>query len=160
MNERAAMDFRAECSQPEKPPLVQRLWRPNTEKRPRKFPQQAKHTISERPRRLVRVCLLGINDLLLFHHLSSERMFNSESTARPISNRRAKQRCALRRTSSRCSGGLSAQRSSKLRVPSTSSPAAKPAPSFSISRQILIRFEIKTGKPSASASTTAIPKFS
>src|SRR6266404_5990234 len=83
-----------------------------------------------------------------------------ESTARLISKRRSKQARALARIVSRSAAGTSIQRLSRRVTPVRSSSSAKPEPSFTISRQMLTLFEIKTGVAQASASTTAMPKFS
>src|SRR5260370_15773071 len=90
----------------------------------------------------------------------SSKTRKSESTARLISKRRSKQARALARIVSRSAAGTSIQRLSRRVTPVRSSSSAKPAPSFTISRQMLTLFEIKTGVAQASASTTAMPKFS
>src|SRR5207253_2330613 len=90
----------------------------------------------------------------------SSKTRRRESTARLISKRRAKHCLAFPRIASRTSGNARIQRSIKRVVPARSSSSAKPEPSFTISRQMLTLFEIKTGVAQASASTTAMPKFS
>src|SRR5437660_10312295 len=90
----------------------------------------------------------------------SSKTRKSESTARLISKRRSKQARALARIVSRSAAGTSIQRLSRRVTPVRSSSSAKPEPSFTISRQMLTLFEIKTGVAQASASTTAMPKFS
>src|SRR5947209_2712007 len=90
----------------------------------------------------------------------SSKTRRRESTARLISKRRSKQARALARIVSRSAAGTSIQRLSRRVTPARSSSSAKPEPSFTISRQMLTVFEIKTGVAQASASTTAMPKFS
>src|SRR5205807_1543341 len=55
---------------------------------------------------------------------------------------------------------VAAHRLSKAVVPARSSFSSCPALSAAISRQMFTLFEMSTGVPQASASTTAIPKFS
>src|SRR5438105_10223056 len=83
-----------------------------------------------------------------------------ESTARLISKRRSKQALALARVVSRSVAGISIHSLSRRVTPARSSSSAKPAPSFTISRQMFTLFEMRTGVAQASASTTAMPKFS
>src|SRR4029453_8591409 len=79
---------------------------------------------------------------------------SNESTARCISKRFAKHSRALVAISLRFGGGVASQRSIRRCVPATPSSSAKPQASSTISRQILILFEIRTGVPQASASPT------
>src|SRR5947208_16682827 len=86
----------------------------------------------------------------------SSKTRKRESTARLISKRRSKQARALARITSRSAAGISIQRLSGRLTPARSSSSAKPAPAFTISRQMLTLFEIKTGDPQPSASSTAM----
>ena len=88
------------------------------------------------------------------------RTLSSESVARLISKRRAKHSLAFSFIAARASGAVATQRSIKRAVPVRSSFSTYPASSAAISRQMFTLFEIRTGVPQASASTTAIPKFS
>src|SRR3984893_5075102 len=90
----------------------------------------------------------------------SRKTRKSESTARLISKRVSKQRRAFARIQLRSAPGVAIQRSSKRIVPERSSSSAKPASFIVISRQMFTLFEIRTGVEQASASTTAMPKFS
>src|ERR1700680_2144560 len=90
----------------------------------------------------------------------SSKTRKRESVARLISKWRSKQERAFVLIVSRSEAGKLIQRLSRRVTLARSSSSAKPAPSFTISRQVLILFEIKTGVAQASASTTAIPKFS
>src|SRR5438874_1946631 len=91
---------------------------------------------------------------------TSVKTRRSESTARLISKRCKKQSLALARIVSRSATDVRIQRSITRVIPSRLSWSANPAPSFTISRQMLTLLEIKTGVAQASASATAIPKFS
>src|ERR1700730_9183033 len=90
----------------------------------------------------------------------SSKTRRRESVARLISKRRAEKKRAFVLIASRSAAGMSIQRLSRRVTPARSSSSAKPAPSFTISRQMFTLFEIKTGVAQARASTTAMPKFS
>src|ERR1700682_2051779 len=90
----------------------------------------------------------------------SRKTRKSESTARLISKRVSKHRRAFPRIQLRSAPGVPIQRSSRRTVPARSSSSANPASLIVISRQMFTLFEIKTGVEQASASTTAMPKFS
>ena len=143
MHKRSSLDRSAEKTEPEEPPGIRRLRCPNAKDKPAKFPEQSQRPVWGRPGRFLGHTLLGYYRRFCFH-LSSETnqaerqpwmntdfqepvppglaiTAKSESVARSISKRFAKDFLACSRMLDRASAGLASQRLSKLMVPARSS---------------------------------------